>query len=206
MNVIKALLLLVSVGSTLPLLAGEQRHHAAHEHGVGKLDIAQEGSVLHIVFDSPAANLLGFEHAPRTKQEHETLEQLLSRLKDGTGLFSLPNAAGCRLVEADVETPLQDHNDDKEEHHSGHGKESAEHKHHEEEQHAESEGGEHADETHADITASYRFACEQPDRLKQIRVQLFEAFPMTERLQVQYITDKGQGATRLSASQPLLRF
>ena len=205
MKVIKTILLLVSVGSSLPLLAGEQRRHAAHEHGVGKLEIAQDGNTVQIVLDSPAANLLGFEHAPRSEREHETLEQVLSRLKAGTALFLLPAASACRLVEADVETPLQDYADDKEEHHV-HENESAEHQHYEDEHHADELGDEHSGETHTDITASYRFSCEHPEKLKRIRVQLFEAFPMTERLQVQYITDQGQGAARLTASQPLLRF
>ena len=37
-------------------------------------------------------------------------------------------------------------------------------------------------------------------------LRLFEAFPMTERLAVQFITGKQQGAAELSASQSVLRF
>jgi hypothetical protein len=35
----------------------------AHEHGVARLDVAQEGTTLELDFNSPAMNIVGFEHA-----------------------------------------------------------------------------------------------------------------------------------------------
>ena len=202
MQVLKTVFPLLLAGSTLPLHAGEPRQHGAHEHGVGKLDIAQEGSELHIELDSPAANIVGFEHAPNSEEDHETLERALARLKDGAALFALPGAAGCRLVSADAHTPLVDHKEGEahhdDEHHEGH-EPHAKHEQRHEESH------EH-EETHSDITAAWRFSCAHPEALDEVSVQLFKAFPMTERLQVQFITGKHQGAAELSASQPAVRF
>ena len=64
---------------------------------------------------------------------------------------------------------------------------------------------EHED-THADITAVYRFTCAHPEALDRVEVRLFDHFPMTERLQVQYITEEHQGAAGLTASQSVVRF
>jgi hypothetical protein len=175
----------------------EHRQHGVHKHGVGKINIAQEDKEIYIELESPAANIVGFEHAPDSEADHEALEKALTQLKNGTDLFLLPDAAGCRLVNADITTPLQDHADDSS--HREDGKHAGE-------QHAHEDSHEHEGETHSDITATWQFSCAQPEKLDQIMVILFEVFPKTEHLQVQYITGKQQGATKLSATQPVLRF
>ncbi len=211
MQVFNPLLMLLLAGSTPLLLADEHRQHGAHEHGAGMLDIAQEGDALHIELDSPAVNIVGFEHAPSNKEDHETLERALARLRGGAKLFALTEAAGCRLVDADVQTPLADHEegelDSAEqkhhaelEHHAGHEVDAERERRHEHEESQEHE------ETHADITAVYRFTCAHPEALDGVGVQLFNHFPMTERLRVQYITEEHQGAVELTASQPVVRF
>ena len=69
------------------------------------------------------------------------------------------------------------------------------------------EAGEAADAgDHADIDAEYRFECAEPDRLVQMHLGLFEAFPETRGLQVQFVGPRGQGAAELTAANPVLRF
>ncbi len=189
MRFYKSLCLLLLVGCSQPLLAEERRQHASHEHGVGKLDVALEGSELHIGLDSPAVNIVGFEHAPKTAEESETLQRALARFKDGAALFTLPKAAGCRLVDADVQTPLIDHEED------------SHHDHH----HAHDEDHEN-ERAHADITATWRFTCARPEAVNGVNVKLFEAFPKTQRLQVQFITANRQGGAELNTSNPVLSF
>ena len=171
----------------------EHRQHGAHEHGVGTLNIAWEGKEVHIELDSPAGNIVGFEHVPKTEADLDTLKNALARLRNGTRLFLFPDAARCDLVDADVDTPLKEHQNGEEAHHT-------------EEDHAHEDSHEHQGETHADITATWHFSCAHPEALERVSVQLFEVFPMTKRLLVQFITGKRQGAAELSASQPDLRF
>ena len=159
--------------------AGEAEHrsHGAHAHGLARLDLAVEGGVVLIGLESPAANIVGFEHAPASAEERAALDRAMATLKDGARLFHLPAEAGCRLVEATVETPLT------------------------------GEAGEAAGaEAHADIDAEYRFECAEPDRLAQMELGLFEAFPATHGLQVQFVGPKGQGAAELTAASRVLRF
>lgn len=196
MHLFKSISLLLLTGAVVSVSADEQRHHDAHEHGVGMLNVAQENADLHIEFDTPAVNIVGFEHAPRSEQERETLERALERLSDGIALFVFPEKSGCRQLDADVITPLVGR-EEVDVHVAGHENEA---------EHAE-QGHEHEDEeTHADITATWRFSCVHPGSLDRIDVRLFEAFPLTQRLTVQFITGKRQGAAGLTASQTELRF
>ena len=180
-----AALLTLMLYNTAPAFADEHEHREqeAHEHGVAKLNIAQEGNTLQIELSSPAMNLVGFEHAPRNKQQQAAVQQAVAGLQKGERLFQLSPAAGCHLTEYDVDSSLME-----EEHgHDEHGKE------------------EHEDEhEHADFDASYVFQCKNPAALRSIEVKLFKLFPGTEELEVQLLTDKGQRALELTPSNPTL--
>ena len=65
--------IIIVVTATGPLFsaiqAGEHHHHDAHVHGVAHLNVALEGNDLYIELTSPAANIVGFEHDPRTQNQ-----------------------------------------------------------------------------------------------------------------------------------------
>ncbi len=194
MQAFKPVFLLLLAGSALQLLADEHRQYGAHEHGLGKLDIAQEGAELLIELDSPAVNIVGFEHAPKSEQAHDTLEKALARLEDGAALFLFPDAAGCRLVDADIAKPLQNYEDVKKARQAVGEHRADDPLHQGTKKYAQEDGHKPEGETHTDITAAYRFSCAYPEALDQVRIQSFESFPMTEQLQVQFITGKHRGA------------
>lgn len=163
-----------------PALAGEHAHgaQAPHVHGEASLDIAWEGGTLEVRLESPADNLLGFEHAPASDAERAALASAVAALKDGTGLFRFPPGAGCTLAAAAVESELLA---------------------------AAPRPGHGTGEAHADLDADYRFDCAAPERLSQIEVGLFRAFPGIRDLRVRYAGPFGQGAGELSAADPVLR-
>ncbi|OOZ41005.1 hypothetical protein BOW53_05640 [Solemya pervernicosa gill symbiont] len=181
-----------------PLHAEEDvhRHHEAHEHGVGQLNIAVEGRELHLELESPAMNIVGFEHAPRNEQEHHAVEHAVEQLRRAERLFITSAAAGCRLHEAEVESGLMEADD---EHHEAHHDEA----HGDEKHDAHHEEG-HGEEAHADFEASYRFACNNPAALSTLTVKLFETFPATEELEVQLLRDRGQTAVELTTANAVI--
>ena len=87
---------------------GEHEQHSAHVHGHAKLFVVLEGKVLELLFESPAINLLGFEHKPESDQQSAKFEQVLSELNQPRGLFSVSEQAGCELSEKQIEVPYQD--------------------------------------------------------------------------------------------------
>ena len=207
MHFFRSLIPLLLAGYITPLYAEDQRQHDAHEHGVGTLNIALEANELIIMLESPAMNIVGFEHAPRTEDEHAVVDKAMQRLEDGTRMFQIPDAASCRLESAEVHTPIMDGDKHEDEHHDAHHDDEDHGDHHDEDDHGDHhDEDDHGDETHSDVTAIWQFSCARPARLTNIRVRLFEHFSLTERLQVQFVTESGQGAVQLEASQPVLRF
>lgn len=94
-------ILLAFALTALPASA-EHREHRAHVHGSGQLNVVLDGTTLEIELDSPAANLVGFEHAPHDTAERGQREQVMARLRNARALFNLPAAAGCQLQEVKV--------------------------------------------------------------------------------------------------------
>jgi hypothetical protein len=188
----------------------KHRQHSAHVHGIAALNVVLESTEVHIELDSPAANIVGFEHAPASEADLAALDKAVAALKDGDRLFSFNEDAGCRMETAKVASELL------EEDHEGHAEEkTGEHAHEEKEghDHEEDEGdhareGEHEGEggTHSEIEATYQFKCNAPGKLTQLTVELFEVFPGMEELRVQYVIESKQGAAELTATEHVVRF
>lgn len=181
----------------------EQRQHGAHVHGIAALNLALEGDEVHIEFESPAANVVGFEHAPSSKEDHAALSKAVATLKKGDQLFVFNKAAGCSLEKAMVASALLAQHDD-------HAEKPGGHHDHDDHGHKEHAHGEQHDaskqESHSDVTVVYHFECENPAKLSQLTVELFEAFPATAEIDVQYIIESKQGAKELTPKHHVLKF
>jgi hypothetical protein len=103
----KKLILLVCMA--IPLASFAHEHgahvHGAHVHGAAEVDVAIEGKKLVITLESPADNLLGFEHAPKTDAEKTKLKTVEAQLRDVATVFAPDAAAQCKLIVADVTMP-----------------------------------------------------------------------------------------------------
>ncbi len=150
------------------------RGHEAHVHGDAELSLAQEGGEILLLLDSPAVNILGFEHAPSRAREQQAFDRAIDILERGDELFRFNGQAECRQNAARVETPLL--------HHTRRNR----------------------PDSHADISVQYRFRCAQPRELRQLKTRLFTVFPGMSRLRVQYIAENGQGAALLTATEATL--
>jgi hypothetical protein len=153
---------------------------AAHEHGVASLNLVLDGQNVILELQSPAANIVGFEHLPTSETDLATTMQARHRLEQAQNLFVFSAAAACTLEESEAESPLF----------AGSGEEHDDH------------GA--SEIAHADIDARFQFACANPDALQEIEVKLFDAFPNTEKLLLQAITPKGQQGGELTPSQSVI--
>lgn len=182
----------------LPLAAAhaahdEHEHHdehaslAAHEHGAAQLNVALEGQRLELALESPAMNLVGFEHAAVSTSDKAAVARAQQHLQTPLALFGIAAAAGCVITSHELHSPLFE----------AHAEEHEEHEEHDKEHGAE----------HSDIDANYVLTCSQPQALSAIDLsELFKLFPATDKIQVQLIGPNGQQGAELSAAQPRLSF
>lgn len=83
----------------------EFEQHRVHEHGKVTFNVALDGQQLVVELDAPAANVIGFEHAPRTDAEKDRVRDQASWLQSGKALVSFPAAAACRFREMRLDAP-----------------------------------------------------------------------------------------------------
>lgn len=165
----------------------------AHEHGVARLNAVLDGQALELELQSPAMNLVGFEHAPGTDADKAKVAAARKQLEQPLVLFNLPRAAACVVAKQELESPLfgdkpdaDDHDDDEE------AKDADGHEHHHE---------------HSEIHAHYQLTCAKPDALKTLDLgQIFKTFPATQKIQVQLISPSGQQGVEASATAATLKF
>ncbi|MBV4523728.1 DUF2796 domain-containing protein [Pseudomonas sp. SWRI74] len=157
----------------------------AHEHGVGRLNAALDGQTLELELESPAMNLVGFEHAANSDADKAKVAAVRAQLEKPLVLFNLPKAADCVVENQELESPLfgdapaADDEDAKDEHHHD----------------------------HSEIHAHYQFTCATPAALKTLDLaNIFNTFPATQKIQVQLISPNGQQGVEVTAKAAALKF
>lgn len=194
-------LLLALPFALLPLAvahAHEEHDHehgslGAHEHGVGRLNAVLDGQALELELDSPAMNLVGFEHVATTAADKAKVAAVRKQLENPLALFNLPKGAGCVVSSQELNSPLfgdkpeADHDDDDDHDH-------------------DAKGGEHHHD-HSEIHAHYQFTCATPTALSNLDLsQVFKTFPATQKIQVQLIGPSGQQGVDATATAATLKF
>jgi hypothetical protein len=166
----------------------------AHEHGVGRLNAVLDGQALELELDSPAMNLVGFEHLATSAADKAKVAAARKQLENPLALFNLPKAAGCVISSQELNSPLfgdkpeADHDDDD---HDDDAKDGAHEHHHD----------------HSEIHAHYQFTCATPTALGNLDLtQVFKTFPATQKIQVQLIGPSGQQGVEVTAKAAALKF
>lgn len=169
----------------------DTRQLDSHEHGHASLNVAIDGKSLVIEFESPAVNIVGFEHEPENDAQKHQIEEAEETLSMAEKVFAIPAGAGCKLVEADVEAPHDEHHDDhKDEKHDDH----------KDEKHDDHKDEKHEGEVHSEFHAKWLFECQDVAKLDSVDVNLFKLFPGTEEIDASVIGRSGQSAVELTAS------
>ena len=153
---IKPVSAVVMMMSAHAAIAEETRQLDTHEHGVGHFNVAFDAGQIAMELHAPGADIVGFEYAATRAEDRAQVDAAVATLARPLDLFSLPDAAGCSVVEAraSLESEVEDDHDDHAEHedddhdHDGH----AEHKEegHDHDGHAEHKEEGHDHEDHAD--------------------------------------------------------
>ena len=155
-----------------------------HTHGRMALDVAVDTQSITISMEAPLDNFLGFERAPRTEAERKQVDALVTQLNAADSLFVVNPESGCTLsnvtlqsealglgaTKPGVMTTASSSND------NAHGA------------------------GHADIDATFLFACPHADQARFIDVELFSAFKRIASIDVQVAAKQGQFKRKLTRS------
>ncbi len=186
-----------------PFMAQAQQE--AHVHGLATLMVAVDGKRLHVELESPAANIVGFEYHPGTKEEMERVHEAAELLEDVQTVFNIPSQARCVPISTKVESALlkEDHDAhdeaEKDDDHDDHDKAEKDDDHDHDSEH---EG----EDMHSEFHVTYRLFCDRVEELTYLDVNLFKLFPATEALDARFATGSGQGAAKLYPGAARLAF
>jgi hypothetical protein len=212
---------IVAIVAAFPAFAEDTRKLDVHEHGVGTLNIAIDGTTVAMAFEAPGADIVGFEYAVKSDADLATIDAAIVTLGAPLDLFVIRDAAGCTLIEAQAALEGEDEHDEHgEEHHDdqvdeGHG-DHADHTDEDHDEHADEghdDHDDHGDEDHVDdadegdhteFHAEYTLSCDDPDAVTEITFAYFEAFPNAQEVEVQMITASGAQAFEVTRNAPVL--
>ena len=175
-----------------PLVEGEPLGTAgAHEHGIARLGLAVDGTLLTIDLQLPAESVFGFDHAPRSAEERAIAAEALDRLRTGSArLIAFPDGATCALDSAEVEAPEGVEGDQPGEDQQPH--EDAGHEH-------EDEGHEHEDEgnQHEDVRLLASLTCSR-EPIGPASLRFADLLPRVEQVDLTVFTAAGEAAGRVA--------
>lgn len=178
-------------------------HIGAHVHGIAALNVVLDGDDLEVELDTPAMNVMGFEHEPKAEADLKSSHDALHALEDGEWLVI--NGGDCKLEDSDVDWEFAEqvhdhfHGDDKDK------KDDHKHEHKDEHKHDHDDHKHDDGETHSDVETEHEFECDKPKDVKSITVNLFDNFKGFEKINVQWIVNDKQGATTLTKDNRVIK-
>ncbi|MFA0415721.1 DUF2796 domain-containing protein, partial [Vibrio renipiscarius] len=84
------------------------RQHDAHVHGEVEFNIAQDANELLFEITAPGADVVGFEHAPETEGQTQTLKNAVAQLSKPNDVMMISAAAQCEVKHVSVRHSLGD--------------------------------------------------------------------------------------------------
>lgn len=197
----------------------------AHEHGVGELNIAIDGTTVAMELHAPGADIVGFEYEAKSAEDRAAIDTGIAILSKPLDLFVVPAAAECNVVQAlaklESEDAHDDHGHDEHAHddhgHDEHGHDKHEdhahgdeahddhHDEHEDHAHGHDDHDDHADEArHTEFHAEYTLNCGNTSALTEITFAYFDTFPNALELEVQVVSAAGAQAFEVERDDPSL--
>lgn len=155
----------------------------AHEHGVARLDLAVDGSILTAELEIPGLSAFGFEHEPSNDDERASIERALDGVERRFAeMLVIDPDAACSVAEADADVA------DGEQDHAGPA--------HRDEEHAD-----HADPgaEHTELRARVVLECERGPGGFDARLEMGTLFPAVEYVDLQVLSSNRQFGRRVDA-------
>ena len=179
-----------------PAFAEDTREADAHEHGVGELNIAVDGTTVAMEFHAPGADIVGFEYEAKSAEDRAAIDAAVATLAKPLDLFQIPAAAECSVTQASAALESEDKHEDHEDH-AKHDDDHEEHAHDDHEDHEE-------EASHTEFHAEYTLTCANPSAIDAITFAYFETFKNATEVEVQIINSDGAKAFEVERDTPTL--
>ncbi len=147
----------------------EFEEHTSHVHGHASANVSYEGDVLNVALSFSSTDIFGFEHKPKTEEQHKKIEQSAFILEHANNLFLFNKPNACKLNSVNINSEIIDHDTNVHHVHEAHDH----------------------DDTHSDVNAKYLFNCSD-NELESIEYLIFDHFPTLEKIEVQFISNEHQ--------------
>lgn len=186
--------------------SAEETHRelGPHVHGHGTLNIAVEAKRVSMELEVPGMDIVGFEHAPSTKEQTDTVEKAKALLGKPLELFKVPAAAGCTVADAKVAIEAEHHHHDGDEADEDHDHEKAE-AGHDHDDHDDHDADAHeGHEGHNEFHVTYALDCAEPAKLAAIEFEYFKSFAGAHDLTVNVVAASGQNSFEVNRDKPVL--
>jgi hypothetical protein len=170
---------------SLSVYAEEFEQHHAHEHGKVTLNIAIDGHALILELAAPAANVVGFEHAPRTASEQAAVSSAGAWMRAGKDILATPAAAECHYTSIELKAPQWEADEDHDHDHDHGG--------------SDHEAGAH--EHHADYEAHFSYQCAHPEKLTWLEPRLLDKLLNIIEARVNVLAPKGQRSETVKSAR-----
>lgn len=178
----------ITLSLTLVLSQGVYAHtYEAHTHGEARMAMIYDEGVLLIEIQSPAENILGFEHFPQSKEEQELVNKSLNLLDKPEKIIEL--TPGCVLKNKRIVSPFlkgdaaEGDSDKKHQHADEHKKQDV--------------------SSHKEFKLHYEYSCKDTSTLN-IRLRVFEYFNGFKKVHAQWIAFSKQGMKILNKKDQAL--
>ncbi|SMF39547.1 Protein of unknown function [Alteromonadaceae bacterium Bs31] len=181
---LKSIIIFVIYGTLGSVGAFAQHSQDAHTHGQAHVTLVFENRHLVVEMTTPAANMLGFEHQPRSDPQWKVHEKLNQKLQRPDELIVLQPA--CVLESSMVELPFK-----RPEHDKSHEQHLSQAHHHNHEQDGE------AYAEHRDIYSRYEWLCEHT-AIPKLNFRYFNEYPDFKAISVLWIINGKQGMSELN--------
>lgn len=182
-------IIIVALGITFSHLYAKEQH-GAHEHGKGKLDIAIDGNVINMEFESPSISIYGFEHEPKNEAQTKERDKAVNSLRsDISKILTFDSKLGCKVELSKVEPFVKEDHDHEEANggpQKGHATIKAKEEHH----------GEHG-ELHAQFIAK----CQANPSGSMLSIDFWKTFPKLQTIEVQVVGEKTQKGGTITKSK-----
>ena len=160
----------------LALAVGAANAAGVHVHGQSQLQVALDNDTASVVWTTPANDLVGFEHAPKTDAQASQVQAALTRASQPLLDFS----GACILTASSIENPFAEH---------GH-----------EDEHGHDEHQASAEDAHTDFRIEQQYRCSTPPT--EFAFTGFDGFYEVEKVRVEWVSANGAGQINLTADAP----